>query len=158
MVPPPSLLRVLRTGLHVETVVLGPTLLLRRRQHGDNRETDRLDGEGRRPVVRQDGEADVSVAVDVLMQRDALPHKGHLRRVEGVLHAELEAEQEGLALVEGVGRALHADEPDPEVVSGQRLLGESQAFRRLRHEGFELLLEALECRAGDLVPRRLVHA
>ena len=157
MVPPPRLLGILGAGLHIEAVVLRPALLLGRRQHRDNGQTDGLDRQGRRPVVRQDGQADVSVAIDVLVYGDAVPDKGHLRGVERVLHAELEAEEECLALIECVGRPLHADQPDPQVVSGHRLLTQAKSLGRLRRERFEFLLQALQGRAGDFVAGRLVH-
>lgn len=157
MIPPPRLLWVLGAGLHIQAVILRPALLLGRGEHRDDGQADGLYGQGRRPVVRQDGEADVSVAVDVLVERDAVPDKGHLGRVEGILQAELEAEQKGLALVEGVGRPLHAHQPDAEVVARQGLLAQAHALRRLRGKRFELLLEALEGRPGDFVSRRLVH-
>ena len=89
-------------------------LFLRRGEHGDDGEADRLHGERRAPVLGQDGEADVAVAVDVRMRRDVVADEDDLGRVEGVLRPELEAQAESLALVEGVGRPVQCDPPPAE--------------------------------------------
>ena len=87
MIPPVGFLRVFGACLDIESVIWRSGLLLGAGEHGENGETHGLHGERRRPVVRQDGEADVAVAVDVLVDRDRVrgPHEGHLGRVEGVL-------------------------------------------------------------------------
>ena len=87
MIPPVGFLRVFGACLDIESVIWRSGLLLGAGEHGEDGETHGLHGERRRPVVRQDGEADVAVAVDVLVDRDGVrgPHEGHLGRVEGVL-------------------------------------------------------------------------
>lgn len=111
VVPPPRLLGVLVTSLDVEGVVRGPLLLLGGGQHGDDGEADGLHGERGAPVVREDGQADVAVAVDVWVHRDVVPDEDDLGRVEGVLGAELEAQCEHLAGVQRVRRAVHLHAP-----------------------------------------------
>lgn len=53
-------------------------LLLAAGQHGHNAEADGLHRQGGGPVVRQDGQADVAVAVDVRVHRDVGPQESHL--------------------------------------------------------------------------------
>ena len=55
-------------------------LLLTAAQHADDAETDGLDGQGRRPVVRQDRHADVAVTVDVWVDRNVGTNKKHLQQ------------------------------------------------------------------------------
>ena len=63
------------------------------------------------PVLREDREADVAVAVDVRVHRDVVADEDDLRRVERVLRAELEAQAEPLAVVQRVGRTVQGDSP-----------------------------------------------
>ena len=137
MVPPSGLLRILVTGLHVEGVVRGPFLgaevfvcleiylilpgtdepkaykhlFLRRREHRDDREADGLHRQCRAPVLGENGEADVPVAVDVGVHGDVVADEDDLGRIERILGAELEAQAEPLAVVEGVGRSVQGDSP-----------------------------------------------
>jgi hypothetical protein len=62
-------------------------------QHGNDGETDGLDREGGAPVVGENGEADVTVAVHVRVDGDLLAHEDHLRRVEGILGAKFKLKQ-----------------------------------------------------------------
>ena len=80
-------------------------------KHGENGETDGLDGESGTPVLGENGEADVAIAVDVRVDGHVLPGEDDLGGVEGVLGAEHELEGEGLALVEGAVRALEVNVP-----------------------------------------------
>ena len=88
-----------RCGNHKQISEHLSHLLLRRGEHGDDGEADRLHGERWAPVFGQDGEADVAVAVDVRVRRDVVADEDDLGRVEGVLRPELEAQAEPLALV-----------------------------------------------------------
>ncbi len=54
-------------------------LFLGGRQHGDDGEADGLDGERGTPVLGQDGEADVPVAVDVRVHGNVVTHKDNLK-------------------------------------------------------------------------------
>ena len=83
------------------------------RQHGQDGEADRGDGQGRRPLVVEDGEAYMPVAIHVRMQRDGID-KRHLGRLEGVVGAEGEGEGEGFG---GVERALGPVYLDPPPVA-----------------------------------------
>ena len=116
MVPPTCFLWVLGAGLDIEGIVRGPGLLFGRGKHGDDGETDSLHTEGWRPVVSQYGQADVTVAVDVLVHGDGFPYEGHLGRVKGVLHSKLELQGELFSLIERVWRAIQPDLPDPKVL------------------------------------------
>ena len=148
VVPPAGLLWVLRAGLHVERIIRRPGLLFSRGKHGDDRETDSLDTEGRRPVVGQDGEADVTVAVDVLVDRDGLPYEGHFRRVERVFHPKLELQGELFALVERVGRPVQSDLPDPKVLR-LSILEKLETFWGIKDKTSELLLKPLQGRSRE---------
>lgn len=53
-------------------------LLFTATEHGDDGEADGLNGECRRPVVRQYRQADVTVGVDVRVHRDVVANKRHL--------------------------------------------------------------------------------
>ena len=102
---------------------------------------------------REDREADVAVAVDVLVDRDSLrgPNKCHLGRVKGILGVELELHHELLAIVEGVHRPEHLDSPHPEIRPGQCLLIQLEAGRGTGDEALELLLESLKSGPGDFL-------
>merc|ERR1719430_654130 len=116
MIPPTRLLWVFGAGLDVEGIIGGPGLLFGGGKHGDDGETDSLHTEGWRPVVSQYGQADVSIAVNVLVHGDCFSDEGNLRRVKGVLHPKLELQGELFALVDGVWRAIQPDLPDPKVL------------------------------------------
>jgi len=143
VVPPPRLLGVFGASFHIESVIRWAALLLGGGQHGDDGQADRLHGQGGRPVVRQDGEADVAVAVDVVVDRDGVrrPHKCYLRRVKWIFHSKLELDDEVLSLVEGVGGPGHLDLPDPQVVPIHGVSVQLQARRRICQKTFELFLE-----------------
>jgi len=143
VVPPARLLWVLGAGLNVEGVVRGPGLLFGRGKHGDDRETDRLHTEGGRPVVSQYRQADVAVAVDVLVHRDCFSDEGHLGRVKGVLHSKLELQGELFSLVEGVWRAIQPDLPDPKVL-GLSILDQLETLWGIKDEAAKLFLEPLQ--------------
>jgi len=145
VIPPPRLLGVFGAGFNVEGVVRWSAFLLGRGQHGDDGQADRLHGQGGRPVVRQDGEADVAVAVDVMVDRDGVrrSHKCYLRRVERIFHSKLELDDKVLSLVEGVGGSGHLDLPDPQVVPVHGVTVQLQSRRRICQEAFELFLEPL---------------
>ena len=102
MVPPTRLLWVLRAGLNVEGVIGRPGLLFGGGKHGDDGETDGFHAEGRRPIVGQDRQADVAIAIDVLVHRDWFSNEGHLGGVKGVLHPKLELQGELFSLIECV--------------------------------------------------------
>ena len=143
MIPPSRLLGVFGAGFHIESIIRWSTLLLGGGQHGDDGQADRLHGQGGRPVVRQDGEADVAVAVDVVVDWDGVrwSDKCNLRRVERIFHSKLELDDKVLSLVEGVGGPGHLDLPDPQVVPVHGVTVQLQARRWICQETFELFLE-----------------
>ena len=142
MVPPARFLWVLGAGLDVEGVVRGPGLLFGGGKHGDDRETDGLHTESWRPVVSQDGQADVAVAVDVLVNGDRFPDEGHLGGVEGVLHPKLKLQGELFALVERVWGAIQPDFPDPKVLR-LPILDQLEAFWGIKDKATKLFLQPL---------------
>ena len=146
MVPPTRLLWVLGAGLDVEGVIRGPGLLFGGGQHGDDGETDSLHTEGRRPVISQYGQADVAVAVDVLVHGDCFSDEGYLGRVKWVLHPKLELQGELFALVERVWRAIQPDLPDPEVLR-LSILDQLETFWGIKDEAAKLFLEPLQGRS-----------
>jgi len=97
--------------------------------------------------ICEDGEADVAVGVDVLVQRDGVADERHLWGVERILHPELELQHKLLPVVQGGGGAAHLDPPEPQVLG--LALVQLEALRRVGHEAAHLLLEALECGSGD---------
>lgn len=99
MVPPSSLLGVLVASFDVKGIIRRPFLFFAAGQHADYAEAHRLHGKRRRPIVGQDGQTDVAVAVDVRMDRDVRADEHHLGRVERILATELELQLKMLALV-----------------------------------------------------------
>lgn len=69
MIPPLSLFWILIASLHVERIIRWPLLLTAAAQHGGYAEAHRLHRQRRRPVLCQDGQADVAIAVDMRMHR-----------------------------------------------------------------------------------------
>lgn len=67
MIPPLSLFWILVASLHVERVIRRPLLLTTAAQHGGYAKAHRLHRQRRRPVLCQDGQADVAIAVDMRM-------------------------------------------------------------------------------------------
>lgn len=61
-------------------------LLLTAAEHGYDGETDGLDGEGGRPVVGEDRQADVPVGVHVRVYRYVVAYECHLQW-NGILHS-----------------------------------------------------------------------
>ena len=49
-------------------------------EHTDDAEADRLNGEGGRPVLGQDGQADVAVTVDVRVYGNVETDEHHLKK------------------------------------------------------------------------------
>lgn len=68
----PLIKRTLAAGLHVDRIVRRSLLLLARGEHRDNTQTDRSHRQGGRPVLGEDAQADVAVAVDVWMNRNSV--------------------------------------------------------------------------------------
>jgi len=143
MIPPPGLLGVFGAGFHVEGVIRGPAFLLGRGQHGDDRQADRLHRKGWGPVVRQDGQADVTVAVDVMVDWDGFrrTNKGDLWGIKRILHPKFKLNDKVLPLVECVGGPGHLHLPHPQVVSVDGVTVQLQPIRRFCKETFEFLLE-----------------
>jgi len=133
VVPPPGFLRIFGAGFHIEGIVRWPALLLGGSQHGDDGQANRLHGQGGRPVVREDGETDVTIAVDVMVDRDGVrrTNKCHLRRIERILHAKLELDDKVFSLIEGVRGPGHLHLPDPQVVSINGVTVQLQARGRI---------------------------
>lgn len=100
MVHPLCSFRVFAAGSRVDEVVGRALLLFRRAEHGQDGETHGLNGKRRRPVVGEDREADVAVAVDVRVLWNLLADEDHRWRVEGVALGELKLKLECLALVQ----------------------------------------------------------
>ena len=115
-------------------------LFLCRGEHGDDGEADGLHGERRAPVLGEDGETDVAVAVDVGVRGNVVADEDDLGRVEGVLRAELEAQAEPLALVQGVGRPVQSDPPPEEGLgSPEDNLGNSKSSYPFHYSHCEIL-------------------
>lgn len=111
MVPPLGLLGVLVAGLYIERIVRWSLLLLATGEHGDDAEADGLHGQGRRPVVCQDGQTDVAIAVHVGVHRNVGPQEGHLWRVKWILGAKLEEELELLSFIKRALGTFHVNDP-----------------------------------------------
>lgn len=117
MIPPLGFLRVFVAGFHVEHVVRWPFLVRARREHGDDGETDGFDGQSGRPIIREDGKADVAVAIDVRMDGHVGPEEDNDRRVERIAFGEFEGKLEQLAIVERGSGAFEIDGPFSQVVA-----------------------------------------
>jgi len=111
MIPPVSFLWVLWTGSDVDGIVRRQFLFFGWRQHWCDWQADSLDWQRRTPVFCEDRQADVSVWVDVGVDRHFVADKRHFRRLEGVLRTELELKAELLAVVKGLPGASHLYTP-----------------------------------------------
>lgn len=124
VIPPFSLFRILVASFHIERIIRRSLLLATAAQHGGYAKADRLHRQRRRPVLRQDGQADVAIAVDMRMhwyvaanERDLgytiknisrviYARKGqractHLGRIEGIFVVEFEQQLKVFALIKG---------------------------------------------------------
>lgn len=159
VIPPFRLFRVLAARFHVQIVIRGPLLhikstrMLKNKaknwfasskcylffttaEHWDNTKANRVDWESRRPVLREDAQANVSVAVDVRVDRDFRTNKNHLKkheksscytaipslpyqiqylgRIEGVLWAETELQLELFSIIDCPCSTIQAHNPSYE--------------------------------------------
>lgn len=78
MIPPFSLFWILVACLHVERIVRRSLLLAAAAQHGSYAKAHRLHRQCRRPVLGQDGQTDVTIAVDVRMHGYIATNECHL--------------------------------------------------------------------------------
>jgi hypothetical protein len=106
-------------------------LLLAAAQHGDDGQTHRLHGECGRPILSEDGQADVSIAVDVRVHRHVGTHKRHLSitftcsiqsmnsvrqisylwRIKWISRSKFELQLKILALIQSSIRSFHVHRP-----------------------------------------------
>jgi len=107
MEPPTGFLWILTASAHIDGVVRRSFLVLATGEHADDRETDRLHAERRRPVVRENGETDVPIAVHVRMHGNVVADEDHFGGSERVLLAEAELQTEVLAVVQRRRRSVH---------------------------------------------------
>jgi len=88
MEPPTGFLWILTASPHIDRVVGRSFLVLATGEHADNGETDGLDAKRRRPVVGENGETDVPIAVHVRMDGNVVADEHHFGGSEGVLLTE----------------------------------------------------------------------
>jgi len=141
VIPPLGFLGVFVASLDVEGVVGWSFFVGTRGEHGDDGETNGLDGESGRPVVRQDRKADVTVAIDVGMDGHVGPEEDDDGRVEGIPFGEFEGELEEFAVVESRGGSFEIDRPLGQIAA--RFVGvDGDARRRIRAQIRQFLLQA----------------
>lgn len=100
VIPPFRLFGIFIASLDVEGVIGRSFLVRTGRQHRDNGETNGFDGQRGRPILRQNGKADVSVAVDVGMDGHVGAEEDDDRRVERISFGKFERESVKFAVVE----------------------------------------------------------
>lgn len=88
MVEPLGALGTFAAGAHVERVVRRQLLLLAAGQHRQDAQADGLHRQRRRPVVGENAQANVPVAVDVRVDRNAVANEHHFRRLERIVVAK----------------------------------------------------------------------
>lgn len=142
MIPPPSFLWIFGASFHVESVIRGSAFFFGRGQHGDDGQTDGLHGQSRGPVICQDGEANVAVAVNVVMDWDGLwrSNKSNLWRIKRILHSEFELNDKVFSLIEGVRGTRHFHLPDPQVITIYSVTVQFQPIRGVSQETFKFFL------------------
>ena len=134
---PARFLRPPFASLHVGAVVLWRPLLLvgGAREHREDADGQAGHRQRGRPVVREEREADVAVAVDVVVDGHHRAHERHLRGAHRVVLAEHELQLELLAGVHAARRALDVHQPAAHVVGAVQ----PHAIRRLGLQGLDLL-------------------
>lgn len=111
MIPPLRLLGIFVASFDIERVVRRPFLIRARGEHGDDGETNGLDGKGGRPIIRQNGKADVTVAIDVGMDGHVWPEEDDDRRIERVAFGKFEGKLKKFAIVKSRCGAFEIDGP-----------------------------------------------
>ncbi len=127
---------------HVAVVIDWPRLGLTAAQHAQYGQADGLGGQSRRPLVGEDRQADMAVAVDVRVLGYVRSEEHDARRVERIPRRKLELESKGLALVERAGRSCEVYYPDGEVALDGVAI-DAHARHRISHEVGQLFLESL---------------
>ena len=111
------------------------------RQQGADGEEHLGDGEGGRPLVFEDVEADRSIAVDVHVIN--FRRERNLRRLEGIVGREVDVQEEHTLMVRGV---LGAHDRRLPVELVRFVGGAGRAVRgRVSSEVDELLLDSFKC-------------
>lgn len=99
VIPPLGLFRVFVAGFDIESVVRRSLFVRARREHRDDGETNGLDGQGGRPILSQNRKADVTVAIDMRVDRNIGTEEDDDRRVKRISLREFEGKSEKVALV-----------------------------------------------------------
>ena len=84
-------------------------LVFATRQHRQDTEANGIDTQRRRPIVSEDRETDVTIGIDMWMQRNVRADERHLRRIEWILIGEFELQLKVFAVVQGARCSVDVD-------------------------------------------------
>lgn len=138
--PPSGLLWIFIAGANIQSVIWRPFLFLATGQHGHNRKTDRLHAQCRGPILGEDGETDMAVAVHVWMHGNILADENNLWRCERVLVAKRELKLEMFSFVQCAVSAI--DFHKPQFQRRRRFRTETNTGRRLVDQLLQFLLKS----------------